>query len=93
MKDFKTEQIRLIKAKKKVRKLRDFYIMFSGILLLTPFLIYLNLNFTPDFYWFWYPIFGFAISIFIFGFDLFGIKNWEEKQIQNILDREKHKIL
>lgn len=76
-------------AKSRMKEIKAFYIMLTGCILLTPYLIFINMKVNPEFQWFWFPIFGFAVSIFGYAFYLFIGKNWEEKKIKYLLEKEK----
>ena len=83
-----------LKTKKKVNEIKGFYVHF-GVSILAVFIIVLvNLQFVPDFYFFWYAVAGICIALFfhwfgVFGFDKLGFgKNWEEKKIQEFINKK-----
>ncbi|WP_435262865.1 2TM domain-containing protein [Tenacibaculum sp. nBUS_03] len=81
------------KAKKRIEKIKGFYIHLLVTIVLIPFLIFINLRFVPQFHWFWFPVMGMSIGLFFhwlgaFGFDKLGFsKDWEEKKIKEYLDK------
>lgn len=80
---------RFLRARSRMRELRDFYITVVGYCLLMPFLMYLNLHFTPEYHWFWVPVVGGIISIMIYGFlYLFLGPKWEDRKIREILNKK-----
>lgn len=53
-----------------------------------PILIIINLS-TTNFQWFWFPMLGWGMGLTFHGLETFGYgKTWEEKKIQEILDKE-----
>ncbi len=79
---------RFLRAKSRMKELRDFYITIAGYFLLMPFLIYLNLHFTPEFHWFWVPVVGGIISIMVYGFLYFFLDTkWEDRKAREILSK------
>ena len=56
-----------------------------------PVLIIVNLN-TSDFQWFWFPMLGWGLGLTFHAFETFGYgKSWEERKIQEILEKENRK--
>ena len=82
------EKLRFNNAKNRVEELRTFYIMLSGYFLMMPFLIFINMKTNPELHWFWFPLIGCGISILGYTLYVFVGRNWEEKQIQKILEKE-----
>ncbi|WP_111707488.1 2TM domain-containing protein [Lutibacter citreus] len=88
-----TEEQKYIKAKKKVDEIKSFYWNLFSYCVVIPFLIFINLMTSPDHYWFWWPMFGWGIGLLFHGFGVFGKnvifdKNWENKKIREIMDKE-----
>lgn len=90
-----TEEYRYARAKKKVEKIKGLYIHLIVTVLIIPVLIFINLKFVPDHYWFYYPIIGMSAGLFfhwmgVFGFERIGFgKDWEEQKIKEFLKEEK----
>lgn len=79
------------RASKRVKELKGFYGNLISYCLIIPFLIFVNLYTVPQYHWFWWPMLGWGIGLASHAFQVFGIgRNWEEKQIQKILEKEKH---
>ncbi|MBU4538834.1 MAG: 2TM domain-containing protein [Weeksellaceae bacterium] len=77
------------RAAKRVKELKGFYANLMSYCLVIPFLIFVNLYTSPKHIWFWWPMLGWGIGLASHGLQVFGIgRNWEEKQIQKILDKE-----
>lgn len=79
------------RASKRVKELKGFYGNLISYCLVIPFLIFVNLYTVPKYHWFWWPMLGWGIGLASHALQVFGIgRNWEEKQIQKILEKEKH---
>ena len=80
------------RAKKKVEELKGFYIHFAIYLLMIPVFIYMNMKST-GFPWAIFPIIGWGAGISshameVFNYNPFLGKNWEEKKIRELMDKE-----
>ena len=89
-----TEEQKYLRAKQQVEKLKGFYANIISYCLIIPFLIYINLRFSPEFHWFWFPIAGWGIGIVFHAMEAFNYnpllgKNWEQKKIKEFMDEEK----
>ena len=94
-----TDEIRYQIAKKKARKIRDFYISLSLFCIIMPIIIFINLYFVPQFHWFWVSILGWGTGLLFHGLTAFEIhpfmkNNWEQRKLQQFIqeDIEKEKI-
>ena len=84
------ETVAYERASKRVKELKGFYGNLISYCLVIPFLIFVNLYTVPQYHWFWWPMLGWGIGLASHAFQVFGIgRNWEEKQIQKILEKEK----
>jgi energy-coupling factor transporter transmembrane protein EcfT len=94
--DFIQEQ-EYIKAKKKVRDIKGFYIHLFLYILVTPIIIITNLMFAPSFHWFWFSVLGWGLAVFfhwmgVFGFKKIGFtKEWEENKIKELMEEQNKK--
>ncbi len=92
MDNYYIEEQAYIKAKKRVKDIKGFYIHIIVNMLSIPIIVAVNLTFVPEFYFFWFAVIGILISIIIhwfivFGFPKFGLgKDWEERKIKQILE-------
>jgi two-component system LytT family sensor kinase len=87
------ENSKYVKALERVEKLKEFYQNLATYCLVIPFLIFINLRFSPGFLWFWFPVFGWGMGLtFHFlevnNYNIFLGSNWEEKKIQEMMDKE-----
>ncbi|WP_367889153.1 histidine kinase [Polaribacter filamentus] len=57
------ENSKYVRAVEKVEKLKEFYQNLASYCIVIPFLIFINLRFSPGFYWFWFPIFGWGMGL------------------------------
>ena len=80
------------KAKRQVDELRTFYTSLISYCLVIPLLIFINLRFNPQYHWFWFPALSWGFGLSMKGFRIFGYgTNWEERKIQQILNKEDSK--
>lgn len=85
-----TESIAYQKAAERVKELKGFYANLTSYCLVIPFLIFVNLYTSPEHIWFYWPMLGWGIGLGMHALKTFGIgKDWEEKQIQKILNNRK----
>lgn len=89
------EQEKYREAKKQVQELKGFYIHLFFYLALTLYFIYLNLTYSPQHIWFYWPMLGWGIGLFfhaskVFNFFPFLDKKWEEKKIQEYMNQTKN---
>ena len=89
--DHLSDSAKYIRAKKRVDHLKGFYGSLIAYCIVIPFLIYINTNFSPGFYWFWFPLGGWGIGLIIQAFQVFGLGvDWEERKIQEIMNKNKN---
>lgn len=83
-----------LKAQKRVKEIKSFYIHLTVYLLIIPLIIFINLRFSPSYHWFWYSVLGWGVGLFfhwfgVIGFEKIGFgKNWEDKKIKQFIDEE-----
>lgn len=83
-----SENMAYVRAKERVEKLKGFYGNLISYCLVIPVLIIMNLN-TSSFQWFWFPMLGWGMGLSFHALETFGYgKSWEEKKIQEILQKE-----
>ena len=84
-----SENMAYVRAKERVEKLKGFYGNLISYCCVIPVLIIINLN-TSSFQWFWFPMLGWGMGLTFHALETFGYgKSWEEKKIQEILQKEK----
>ena len=80
-----------VKAKERIENLKAFYGNLISYCTVIPILMCINLI-GGGFQWFWFPMMGWGMGVCFHAFDTFGYgKTWEEKKIQQILNKEKSK--
>ncbi|MCT4699389.1 2TM domain-containing protein [Tenacibaculum haliotis] len=89
------ENSKYVRAVEKVEKLKEFYQNLASYCMVIPFLIFINLKFSPQFHWFWFPIFGWGVGLtFHFlevnNYNIFLGKNWEERKINEMMKDDKN---
>jgi len=95
MKTQNTKQnTKYLRAVERVEALKGFYSSLIAYCIVIPFLIYINIRFTSDFYWFLFPMTGWGIGLVFLGFKAFSYnpflgKNWEERKIQEYMNNDK----
>lgn len=82
------------KAKKRVEEIRSFYSHLFVYLAVNMGLFLLNIITSPRHLWFYWPLIGWGIGLSIHGLSVFGTqrllgKDWEEKKIKEIMEKEK----
>ncbi len=83
------ENVAYQRAKEKVQQLKGFYGNLISYCIVIPFLIIININ-TSDFQWFWFPMLGWGMGLTFHALETFGYgKSWEERKIQEIINKEK----
>ncbi|MCV9926408.1 2TM domain-containing protein [Flavobacterium sp. LS1R49] len=80
------------RAKKRVEEIKGFYGNLISYCCVIPFLIFINLRFSPGFQWFWFSALGWGFGLLMHALKVFGYSsNWEERKIQEILRKEDNK--
>ena len=83
------ENMAFMRAKDRVEKLKGFYGNLISYCCVIPVLIFINMK-TGGFQWFWFPMFGWGMGVTFHAIETFGYgKSWEEKKIQEILNKNK----
>jgi hypothetical protein len=96
---YTTEEIQnssYVKAVEKVEKLKEFYQNIISYCIIIPFLVFINLRFSPQFHWFWFPMFGWGVGVLFHGLDVYDYnpflgKNWESKKIEELMKEDDQK--
>ena len=88
-----TEEERYYRAHKQVEELRKFYQHLTVYLLSNPILIVVNLMTSPGYLWFIWSLMGWGMAVVLHGLKAFGFapffdKEWEERKIKSILDKD-----
>ncbi|MFV8342775.1 histidine kinase [Flavobacterium sp. XS2P39] len=79
-------------AKKRVEELKGFYGNLISYCVVIPFLIFINLTYSPQFQWFWFSAGGWGFGLIMHALKVFGYSSdWEKRKIQEILQKEDNK--
>ena len=83
-------------AKKRVEMLKGFYGNLVSFIIVNIFLLVINLYTSPNHLWFYWPLLWWGIGVVFHGFKVFGVfphfgREWEEKKINEIMEKEKNK--
>lgn len=87
------ENNKYIRAVERVGKIKEFYQNIITYLIMIPVFIFINLRFSPQFHWFWFPMFGWGIGVLFHGLEAYNYsfflgRNWEEKKIKEMMGDE-----
>ena len=90
--EYNDENKAYFRAKKRVEELKGFYGNVISYVCVIPFLIFINLRFSPGFQWFWFSALGWGFGVIMHAFKVFGYSSdWEERKIRQILEKENNK--
>ncbi len=83
-------------AKKRVNEIKGFYGNLVSYILVNLFLIFINLKYSPEHLWFFWPMLGWGFGLLghaskVFNWLTFLGKDWEEKKIQEFMEEENQK--
>lgn len=86
------EEKRFLKAKEKVKVLKEFYVNLTAYCIIIPALWYLN-YLTTDFMWAFFPTLGWGIGVLAHGMQAYGYnllwgRAWEERKIRELMERD-----
>lgn len=92
----KTKQIRednaYLRAKNRVKELKEFYGNLISYCVIIPFLIFINYRTYWEFKWFWFPMLGWGFGLTFHALSVFGYgARWEEKKIREYMEKEQQK--
>lgn len=82
------------RAKKQVEEIKGFYGHLISFILVMAVLLFINLRYTPQYLWFFWPLLGWGIGLLFHGMKVFNYtpflgKNWEERKLKEFMDQEK----
>ncbi len=85
------------KARKRVKRKKEFYQHLTTYLVMSGFFFALNRFTSPETTWWIWPVLGWGLGVVFDYFDAFGMPgvgtlddNWEEQQIQEEIRKMKH---
>jgi len=83
-----------LKAQKRVEDIKGFYGHLTSFIVVNVCLIVFNLGTSPQYLWFLYPFIGWGIGLFAHGMSVFNFmpflnSDWEERKIQELMEKER----
>ncbi len=90
------EQKSYEKAQARVEEIKGFYSHLVFFIVVNIGLFLINLFTSSGIWWFYWPLLGWGIGLIIHAFHTFGnfwffSKDWEEKKIRQLIEKEKKK--
>lgn len=73
-------------AKRRVRKMKRFYIHCSFFVAANVVVAAINYKTTPNELWFYWLTLGWGMAILIHGFNVFSLKDWEARKIKELME-------
>jgi hypothetical protein len=88
-----TEEQRYYHAKKKVDSVKGFYHHLITYIVFNIFFLVFNLITSPNELWFYWPLLWWGVGVTshgtrVFGYYPFFSKDWEERKIKDLMDKE-----
>ena len=88
------ENSNYVHAKKRIKKLKDFYGSLAAYIIIMPFLVFINLKTGTGVYWFWFPMFGWGVGLAFQAYEVFGAnkyfgKSWEDRKMKEFMEEDK----
>lgn len=78
-----------LRASEYVKKMKGFYGNLISYFFVISFLIFINLSYSANFQWFWFPLLGWGMGLTFHGLEVFGYgRSWEERKINEILNKD-----
>lgn len=84
------EALQYLRARKKAKDIRGFYVNLASYCIVIPILIYVNLTFSPDFYWFFFSATGWGIGLIFHGLGVYNItpffgRDWGTRKVAELM--------
>jgi hypothetical protein len=87
--DYMNDSNKYLRAKRRVNKLKEFYGHLVSYCVFMPFLIFINYRTSWNYQWFWFPLFGWGVSVIIHAFTVFGYGgSWEDRKIKEYMNKD-----
>ena len=82
------------RAQKQVENIKGFYGHLVSFVFVMFFLVVINLKYSPQYLWFFWPMLGWGIGLLFHGLKAFNYspflgKDWENRKIKEFMDNEK----
>lgn len=87
------EEERYYQAKKRVEQIKGFYGNLISYIVLNIFFLILNVVTSPNHLWFYWPLLWWGLGVIFHGMRVFGYspffnKDWEERKINEFIEKE-----
>ncbi|PCH75654.1 MAG: histidine kinase [Flavobacteriaceae bacterium] len=87
-----SKEATFLRAKEKVKQLKEFYTHGIVYVCVITFLIILNLIVSPRYLWVVFPMIGWGIGVFFHGLSVFNVEvvfgnKWESQKIKEFMDK------
>lgn len=94
MEQYNEEYERYQRAKKQVEEIRGFYGNLIAFIVTNIFFLYINLKYSPEYLWFFWPMLGWGFGLFFhamkaFNYTPFLGKDWEQKKLKEFMENDK----
>lgn len=94
MENIYKDEERYFKAKKRVEEIKGFYGNLLAYIVVNVFLLIINLVTSPEYLWFFWPMLGWGVGVFLHGMKVFNYlpffgADWEEQKIKEFMEKEK----
>ena len=87
-KNIYSEKINYQNAKERVQLLKEFYGNLLSFCIVIPILIFINLKYSNQIQWFWFPLLGWGFGLAMSAFKAFGFfSRWEARKIQELMNK------
>ena len=82
------------RAQKQVNEIKGFYGNLTSYIVVNLFLMFINLRYSPEHLWFFWPMLGWGIGVLFHGLKAFNYtpflgKDWEQRKLKQFMDQEK----
>ncbi len=96
MEKFNEEYERYLRAKKQVDEIKGFYVNLTAYIVVNIFMMIINLKYSPEYLWFFWPLLGWGIGVVFHGMKAFNYspflgKDWEQRKLKEFMEQEKQK--
>ena len=94
MEEFNAQYERYQRAQKQVNEIKSFYGNLVAYILANGFMLYINLRYSPEYLWFFWPLLGWGLGLLFHGMKAFNYtpflgKDWEERKLKEFMEKEK----
>ena len=84
------------RAQKQVDEIKGFYGNLVSYIAVNLFLLFINLRYSPEYLWFFWPMLGWGLGLMFHGMKAFNYtpflgKKWEERKLKEFMDEEKQR--